>query len=255
MKKTFLVLLLFVFSAHVLLAQTFLLPVSCKSESAKASYRKALENMQHANFEAYTEHIDKAMQEDPTFLMAYAHRALTHISFNQHDKAKQYIQKGLEAPSTGLTSAEHILRKVLVLLDQNPKADPTALFNELVQTYPRTPQAYEMRGVVSYFITKDNAASLKDIKKIVNLSPYYAGGQNMLGYNYMAMGNMKKAKKAFEAYIRMAPEEANPYDSMGEYYMNLKDYTKSAEFYEKAAALGMVDAQEKATKARAMIAQ
>lgn len=63
---------------------------------------------------------------------------------------------------------------------------------------------------------------------LVKLSPYYGGGYNMLSYANMAAGDMKAAKTSFKNYIKVFPNEADPYDSMGEYYMAAKDYKKSA---------------------------
>ncbi|NBC08846.1 MAG: hypothetical protein GVY26_16770 [Bacteroidetes bacterium] len=69
----------------------------------------------------------------------------------------------------------------------------------------------------------------------------------------MALGEMGKAKAAFEKYLELAPDEANAYDSMGEYYMVAKDYAKSAEHYDRAVELGMEDSKERAEKARAAL--
>ena len=74
--------------------------------------------------------------------------------------------------------------------------------------------------------------------------------QPMLGYIYLGKKEMDKAKAAFEKYIALAPNEGNAYDSMAEYYMINEDYAKSAEYYEKAAGMGMVGAKERAEKAR-----
>jgi hypothetical protein len=51
----------------------------------------------------------------------------------------------------------------------------------------------------------------------------------------------------------LAPKEPNAYDSMGEYYAINKDYGKAAEFYDKAAAMGLEYAKERADKARLMM--
>jgi Tfp pilus assembly protein PilF len=74
-----------------------------------------------------------------------------------------------------------------------------------------------------------------------------------MGYLYMEKKDMEKAKAALEKYIALAPKEANAYDSMAEYYMNNKEYAKSAEYYDKAVAMGMTDSKERADKARSMI--
>lgn len=88
---------------------------------------------------------------------------------------------------------------------------------------------------------------------LVKLIPYYGGGYNMPSYANMAAGDMKAAKTSFKNYIKVFPNEADPYDSMGEYYMAAKDYKKSAKNYDKAVELGMESSKELADKARSMI--
>jgi tetratricopeptide (TPR) repeat protein len=57
---------------------------------------------------------------------------------------------------------------------------------------------------------------------------------NFLGYEYISLGKMQKAKEALENYIKYTPDAANPYDSMGEFYLIQKQYDQSIEMYEKA---------------------
>jgi tetratricopeptide (TPR) repeat protein len=45
---------------------------------------------------------------------------------------------------------------------------------------------------------------------------------------------MEKAKAALEKYIKFTPDAANPYDSMGEFYLQQKQYDPSIEMYKKA---------------------
>jgi tetratricopeptide (TPR) repeat protein len=253
MKKIYFLIVVMFLSGHLLMAQSLYLPVSSTSEPAREAYFRALASLEHANLEQYTELMDKAIQEDPNFFMAYAHRATGHTSFKQYDKAQEFISRGLETPATNLTPAEQIMRNAMVMLQKSPEANPIAYFDELVATYPKTVQAYDLRATVSYWISGDKNEALKDIRKMIRLSPQHAGGQNMLGYSYMDLDKMKRAKRAFEAYIRLAPDQANPYDSMGDYYMKVKDYETSAKFYEKAASMGMIASKERAEKARSMI--
>ena len=57
---------------------------------------------------------------------------------------------------------------------------------------------------------------------------------NNLGYLNYGLENKAKAKNYFEQYIKAYPDGYNPYDSMGEYYFNEKDYDNSLSFYQKS---------------------
>jgi Tfp pilus assembly protein PilF len=59
----------------------------------------------------------------------------------------------------------------------------------------------------------------------------------MLGYKYMADGQMDKAKTHFEIYMRVYPTTPNAYDYMGDYYVEAGDKTKAQEMYMKAYEL------------------
>jgi tetratricopeptide (TPR) repeat protein len=56
----------------------------------------------------------------------------------------------------------------------------------------------------------------------------------MLGYKYMADGNMEKAKKHFEIFTRANAEVPNGYDSYGDYYIEAGEYEKAKEMFLKA---------------------
>jgi tetratricopeptide (TPR) repeat protein len=64
--------------------------------------------------------------------------------------------------------------------------------------------------------------------------PEQGGVNNMMGYKYMAVGNMEKAKQHFEIYARANADVPNAYDSYGEYYLNAGDTAMAKEMYMKA---------------------
>lgn len=61
--------------------------------------------------------------------------------------------------------------------------------------------------------------------------PKQGGVNNMLGYKYMAAGEMEKAKQHFEIFIRVNPDVPNAYDSYGDYYLAAGDTAKAREMY------------------------
>ncbi len=255
MKKLILFAIL-IFGTLTLQAQDdYFLPVSTTSAEARQAYQAALMSIQHANFESYRELMQKALENDPQFFMALAHRGIGSLNAANPDFPKENIKKALAVSQDKLTGSEKILRKALVLLDEDLKSDITGVIKELQAAYPSTAQAYDLGLFANYFYKKDYAEAVKNGEMLVKLAPNHGGGYNMLGYANMEAGDMKAAKKSFEKYIKKFPEEANPYDSMGEYYMKMKDYKNSAKYYQMAADKGLEASQELADKAKGMIAK
>lgn len=125
-----------------------------------------------------------------------------------------------------------------------PEADITGVIKEFALAYPTTPQVYDMGLFMNHFVNKDYSEVVKNGKMLVKLSPYNGGVNNLLGYANMADGDMKATKFSFKNYIKAFPNEANPYYSIGEYYMAAKDYKKSSKNYNKASESGMESSKE-----------
>lgn len=253
MKKLFLFAFL-IFGISSLQAQDYFLPVSTPSEEAKKHYQAAVMSVQHADLTSYRELMAKALESDPEFFMVLAHRGIGSLNATDQDFPKENITKALALAEDKLTGSEKILRKALVLLNQNLQADITGVIKELQAAYPKTAQAYDFGLFVNYFYTKDYPEAVKNGEMLIKLAPELGGGYNMLGYANMGAGNMKAAKSSFKKYIKKFPEEPNTYDSMGEYYMNMKDYKNSAKYYQKAADMGLETSQERADEAKKLMA-
>ncbi len=252
--KTFLLFAFLILGAQTLQAQDdYFLSVSTTSEEAKQFYQAAVISTQHADLTSYQELMKKALESDPEFYMALAHRGIMGLNAANTDFVKENISKALAVSENKLTGPEKILRKALVMLDQDLKSNITSVITELQAAYPTTAQAYDLGLFINYFYTKDFAEAVKNGEILVKLAPNNGGGYNMLGYANMNAGNMKAAKKSFKKYIKKFPEEANPYDSMGEYYMNLKDYKNSAKYYQMAADRGLEASQAMADEAKSLI--
>jgi len=251
----FLALALLVSLATTLSAQDFYLPISTKSEVAKTTYYEAMQSAANAQLPKYWEQMDKALQADSNFFMGYVHSSMSYASSKKYDEVTKLVHKALRIDPAGLTKAELILRKLMEQWQQDPKSSSAKVMEELTVAYPQTPQAFEWASLMAIFLDDNKPAGLSYSQKLVALRPDYAPTYNTLGYLYMEMGQMEQAKAAFENQIRLAPKEANASDSMGEYYLTVKDYAKSAEYYDKAVALGLEGSKEGAKKARESMKQ
>lgn len=60
---------------------------------------------------------------------------------------------------------------------------------------------------------------------------------NFLGYNFLSGKNYSKAHRFFSLNLENFPSSANAYDSMGDFYLEIKDKKKAAEMYLKALSL------------------
>lgn len=236
-------------SLTTLTAQERFLPFHTTSASAKAALHEASTLWSNAHFSEANALVNKALVEDPDLLMAY-----TFVIMNDPaaaDKAGM-IDKALAIQTDNLTEAERILRQQFVIWKTDPAAKATATMKALADAYPTTIEALEWASGSAGLMDDNPDLGLEYALKLMALSPDFPSNYNMMGYFYMAKQQMGKAKASFNKYIELAPKESNAYDSIAEYYMTEKDYGNAAKFYDKADALGMAGAKDRAAKARAM---
>ncbi len=232
-------------------AQDFYLPSSSKSKKAVATLHQAAELYGNVHFAQGNEKTAEALAEDPNLFLAHVNA----VQFASKAEKPAIIEKALAVDATNFNEAEKIMRGVMEKWAQDLDYAPTEEMKSLVAAYPKTPQATEWASLHAFFTAKDADAGLAYAQKLAKMSPKYGPNYNTMGYMYLKKGEMDKAKAALEKYIATTPKKPNAYDSMGEYYMNAKDYAKSVEYYDKAAKLGLADAKERADKAREMMKQ
>ncbi len=87
------------------------------------------------------------------------------------------------------------------------------------------------------------AKSLEDHYKEVSLRLGYEvlpeeGFVNMMGYQFLSLDHLKKAEDLFLLNIKLYPDSANTYDSLGDYYMAAGENEKAIASFKKALSLG-----------------
>ena len=250
MKSLFISVLLLVSSTTFLFAQDFYLPVSTESTEAQNAYHAALYLGSNLRLDAARYEIEKALELDPGFFMAYAYQ----IQVLAADEEKlPLICRALAIDPSHYTEAERIFRGQLSLWIKDPGASPAAALQALVAAYPTTAEAYEWAYLHAAYTDKDQSAAFEYAQGLIELDPHFPPVYNFLGYYYLQREELDSAQAAFEKYLELAPAEPNAHDSMGEYYFLTGDYAKSAAYYEQAAALGMRESQARADRARAQV--
>ena len=92
------------------------------------------------------------------------------------------------------------------------------LNEELVQRFPKEKRAFHFLGMK---YTRDSRIrdAIAVYEQATELDSTWGSGYNQLGYSYASVGEFDKAEQALRKYVKLAPNEPNPYDSLGEVYL------------------------------------
>ncbi|HWW75248.1 MAG TPA: tetratricopeptide repeat protein [Pyrinomonadaceae bacterium] len=169
---------------------------------------------------------EQAIQKDPNFAIAYLFAGRTNQDFwNNLSKAVGLADKVSPGEREWILAtkaqAEGDLPGMKAHLDQLLKLHPEDVRAQVF-----------MAGY--YANIGDDATSLKHFNNAVMLDKNYAPAYNNIGYANFRLGRYEAAEKAFQTYIKLIPNNPNPYDSYAELLMKMGRYDDSIKQYNMA---------------------
>jgi tetratricopeptide (TPR) repeat protein len=90
------------------------------------------------------------------------------------------------------------------LLDAGELKEAEALLNQLISEQPDFAEAWNRRAFLYYSIRKYHK-SLADCQKVVEIIPVHFGALHGMGLSYAALGEYRKAIRAFQRALEIQP--------------------------------------------------
>ncbi|MEO5650719.1 MAG: hypothetical protein ABIR03_12450 [Ginsengibacter sp.] len=195
-----------------------------KSNTAKDLAMKGASHFMNAEFEQAYMNFSEAVKLDPNFTVALVFMA----NLAKGESSKEYGRKALQS-AANKTKGEKLFASLPT--EGNTPENRRDIFEKLHTMFP---DGYLL---ATFYVNSRNtseerfAAAQETIAKFPDQPSMY----NTIAYYYMLdRKDLDMAKQNLEKYLSMYPEGCNPYDSMGEYYLNAGD-TANAEKYYKLA--------------------
>jgi tetratricopeptide (TPR) repeat protein len=180
-------------------------------------------------------YLEKAIELDSTFAMAYAYLAEVYASRGYlkarvmaYEKAKQYAHKATEKERLYIEAA------YAAWVEKNQEKG-LQILKSLAEKYPKEKRVHHFLAVW-YSIRNLFREALEEYTKTLELDPNFGPGLNDLGYAYSNMGDFEKALEYFERYASVSPGDANPFDSMAEIYFKMGKLDQALVKFKEALA-------------------
>ena len=207
-------------------------PITTASKKALKEYLKGRDLQEKLRATDARAHFAAAANLDPSFARAYvglANTAPTATDFfdalrratacaGQVSEGERYMIRALEAGVNGRPEEQL----------QNLTA--------LVQAYPDDERAHNLLGLF-YQGRQEWPQAAALFRRATEINPKFSQPYNQLGYALRFMEDYAGAEKAFTTYIKLIPDEPNPYDSYAELLMKMGRFRESIVQYEKALSL------------------
>ena len=188
------------------------------SPEALAEFRMAMDAMMKLYHTETRQHLERALELDPDFVMARIILAQEQAR-RGHEKAIEELRRLVDGTDLSrLNPRERFLVELTRarLRGDHEKAD--AIVSSYLESHPDDPFALEIEARAHWSRGElDRAKEL--FRRLVEVSPNWVVGYNSLGYICMEQGEFEQAEEYFSTYRFIAPDQANPYDSSGELFI------------------------------------
>lgn len=226
-----------------------MMPVTTESALALELYETGLLAHDFLKTELARHNLKLAIEEDPDFFMAHF-----WIYWMTSKDRKELVEQALQTKGP-LTEAEAEIKTALRYIRDGQSEKAVQHLRNAVELYPADPYVQRILYSYQFFYIEDLNAAVSSMREAIQHNPDYPLVYNLLGYALMDMDNFKEAEKAFDKYIELAPEQGNPYDSKGDFFMGTGQYEKAYQSYMKAVELDphFTVSRKKAEKALKMM--
>ncbi|MCP4310290.1 MAG: tetratricopeptide repeat protein [Bacteroidetes bacterium] len=205
-----------------------LMPVTTDSELALEFYETGMLAYDQVKWELAYHNLELAIKEDSDFFMAHF-----WMYFLSGKRSKEIAENALMV-ETELSDGEMQIRTAFKYLLDGQDMKVVEHLQNAIDLYPGDPDAHKILFILQFHYIKDLESAVKSIRRAIDACPDYSVAYNQLGYALMYLEEYEESEEAFDNYIRLAPNTANPYDSKGDYFMSTKQYDLAYESYMKA---------------------
>lgn len=183
------------------------------SDAAYQLYEQGLAQLYAVQREQAAQTFGRAVEIDPSFAMAWAMRANAQ-NYSQHDSAEISLAVA-DSLAARLPNDLERAKVQLVVSGLHPDThNGDSLMTYILAEQPDNLLANIARANMLFFRRDEGAADA--FHHVLDIEPNHAMAYNMLGYLEANRGNYDAALENLRKYAFMAPDLANPHDSLGE---------------------------------------
>lgn len=228
------------------ISETADLPVSeilTASEKALNYYSMSIKENALNNWTENVRLLDLAIQEDPSFALAYVSISLAYFNTNNFEASQTALNKAMDLLYKLPERQKFIVKYVYYVLGQEPEK-ALAVVKMWVDLYPDDLLAHTTLAQ-RYAVRNMYQEAIHEYKEILRLDPEQYQILITLGDYYLQSGNFDSSLVYYQKYAEKYPQQTESYRNLGDYYQLIGDMEQARENYEKA--LLVADASEEVT--------
>lgn len=170
-------------------------------------------------------HFERATEIDPGFLVA-KWRVTRLRLMEGADLPNRFVDELMKADLSGLTPRERFFIEYWRAAENNQPEEAARLLDECVKASPDDAYILDRKARVAW-LDRDFDVADRLLQEVLERDLNWVTAYNMLGYIKMEQGRFKEAEEHFKSYRFIAPDQANPHDSLGELLIAVGRYDEA----------------------------
>jgi len=180
-------------------------------------------------------HFRQALEHDPDFV-APKTMLLGILPARQQEERQELIDRLREVNLDRLSSRERFLVRHTLAVVDGAQGRARTIVDEYLGSNPQDPFALEAAMRYALVLDEEPEVIAGLAQRLLAVDPNWALAYNWLGYHALGRGDFAEAEKMFTTYRYIAPDQANPHDSLAELFMLRGRYDEAREELEAAIA-------------------
>jgi len=224
---------------------------SSDSENAKNLFNNGMWQLYNLEWEQANDSFTAAIDIDNSFALAYAMRARANFFLQNQGEVEENLDI---AVSMSLNASEDEQRMIMALADDTENSTNT--FNRVVEGLVKKYPDSSFLRFETIFATIDDIgpdAVLRNGKDLYRMNPNFTPALNIMGYAYLQKEEFDNAKELFQEQVRRQAGKANPYDSLGDYYLAMENNALALRYFEQSAKMGLKASESKVDSLKLVI--
>ena len=222
-----------------------------ESDEAKSAFNRGMWQFYNLEWEEANKSFSDAIEIDESFALVYAMRARTHFLMDNQSSGAEDLEV---AVSMSLNATAEEKKMILSLYNDNELG--TKSFNQVVERLVRKYPDGSFLRMESIFATMSDIGPdmiLRRGKDLYAMNPNFTPALNIMGYAYMQKDEMDLAKETLQEQVRRQAGKANPYDSLGDYYLEVNDNAMALKYFEQSSKMGLKASESKVDSLKSLL--
>ncbi len=211
-----------------------IMEVTTSSIDAYNYFLRGREEFQKLYYQDARRFLEKAVELDTSFAMAYLNLAFVYSSLGESRLSRASYRKAFaHMDRTSRRERLRIEAAYASVVERNQEKR-IEILKRLTEEFPKEKSAHQSLGQHYRQTTREYDKAIDEFQAVLSLDPNYGIALSELGYTYLNVGDYDKAMECFTKYAAVSPGDANPIDDMGEAYYFMGKLNQAIEKYKEA---------------------